>query len=458
MISQSSRITGHGSKLPAPLSTHEPDDIIAWHHEVPVRKHRLLCDVYSIASRLPDGKYAINLCEDRYWFLASFLAALLKKQANLLPPGRANAVIGEIAQEYSGAYCMTDTDFTAPHAPVFRVDRPVANSREIPGTLPEISEDLLAAIVFTSGSTGTATANLKYWKDLITGARLAQQRFGFGMHRMRQTIVATVPPQHMYGLETSILNTLINGVNVYTGKTFYPADILHALKIVPEPRILVTTPIHLRSCLDSDLAWPTIDYVISATAPLDPALASRAENILNCPVLEIYGCTEAGSIASRRTTDGDTWTLYEGTLLRARDRGYSASGPDLPADIQLHDIIVPLNQRQFNLRGRFTDMINIAGKRASLEDLNTRLRSIEGVVDAAFLVPEEKNNNLTRLTAFVIAPTRSREDIRKELEQLIDPVFLPRPMHMVSDLPRNDTGKLPRSALLELLETVRKAG
>ena len=444
--------------LPAPLSAHELDDIIVWHHDVAVSKHSLLCDVYSIASRLPDGKYAINLCEDRYWFLASFLAALLKKQVNLLPPGRARAVISEIALEYSGAYCMTDTDLSAPHAPVFRVDIPGPKRRKNPGTLPEINGDQLATIVFTSGSTGTCTANLKYWKDLVTGARLAQQRFGFGRHRMHQTIVATVPPQHMYGLETSILNALINGVSVYTGKTFYPADILIALKAIPEPGILVTTPIHLRSCLDSDLTWPAIDYVISATAPLDHALASRAEEKLNCPVLEIYGCTETGSVASRRTTVDETWTLYENILLRENRKGYSASGPHLPADVPLHDIIAPVNERQFNLCGRFTDMINIAGKRASLQDLNIRLRSIEGVVDAAFLVPEERNNKTTRLTAFVIAPTRSREDIRRELEQLIDPVFLPRPLHMVSDLPRNDTGKLPRSALLELLDTVRKAG
>jgi acyl-coenzyme A synthetase/AMP-(fatty) acid ligase len=34
----------------------------------------------------------------------------------------------------------------------------------------------------------------------------------------------------------------------------------------------------------------------------------------------------------------------------------------------------------------------------------------------------------------------------------VDPVFLPRPLRLVDALPRNETGKLPRAALLRLLQ------
>jgi len=37
------------------------------------------------------------------------------------------------------------------------------------------------------------------------------------------------------------------------------------------------------------------------------------------------------------------------------------------------------------------------------------------------------------------------------LRQRIDAAFLPRPLHLVSALPRNATGKLPRRALSQLL-------
>lgn len=458
MIPHSSDSPSPGGELYPLLSGHAPDDIIAWRHDRAISLQTLLGDVCSIAEHLPDHPCAINLCEDRYWFLAGFLAVLLRGQTNLLPPGRAPRVIEEIAREYAGAYCLSDTGVIPAGAPLYRVDTAAAMGPADCTHALHIPGEQLAAIVFTSGSTGSAQPNHKYWKDLVTGLTVMRKRFGFGTGGSRQSIVATVPPQHMYGLETSILNPLLNGVSTFTGKTFFPADIRNALEHVPAPRVLVTTPVHLGTCLDSGLSWPDIGHVISATAPLDRTLATRTEQTLNCPVYEIYGCTEAGSIASRHSAADEHWTLYENFSLRKYAKGYSVSGPSLPADVPLHDVIIPLDERRFLLRGRFTDMINIAGKRASLEDLNIRIRSIEGVVDAAFVAPEPGATGISRLAAFVIAPGCSLDYIRRELALRIDPVFLPRPLHMVDDLPRNETGKLPRSALLELLEHVRNTG
>jgi acyl-coenzyme A synthetase/AMP-(fatty) acid ligase len=211
----------------------------------------------------------------------------------------------------------------------------------------------------------------------------------------------------------------------------------------------------MKSCLDARLSWPEIEYVLSATAPLEVSLAARAERDFNCPVLEIYGCTESGSLASRRTLDGRRWLLYEGSCLRQIPEGYCVSGPNLPADIALHDVIEPLCSRRFLLHGRHADMVNMAGKRASLEDLNLRLRSIEGVEDAIFIIPDPDRQRVSRLAALVVAPDLDTDAIRKQLALLIDPVFLPRPLHRVEKLPRNETGKLPRAALLELLRLAR---
>lgn len=458
MTPQSNNCLVSGSRIYPLLPGHAPDDIVAWQHDTAVTRETLLRDVRSIAGRLPDGRYAINLCENRYWFLAGFIAVLMRGQTCLLPPGRAPRVIEEIVRDHAGACCLSDTGIAPAGAPLYRIDALAAAGSADCQELAAIPGEQLAAIVFTSGSTGRARPHRKYWEDLVTGAGMMQQRFGFGARGRHQSIVATVPPQHMYGLETSILNPLLNAVSIFTGNTFFPADINKALGRVPAPGILVTTPIHLKFCLDSGLSWPAIDYVISATAPLDPALARRAEEVLCCPVFEIYGCTEAGSIASRRTIEGDYWTLYEHSGIRKTRKGHSVTGPNLPEAVPLHDVIVPVNDRQFTLHGRFTDMINIAGKRASLEDLNIRIRSIEGVVDAAFLVPEQDGVDHARLVAFVIAPGCSREYIRRELALRIDPVFLPRPLHMVDDLPRTGTGKLPRTALLELLDHVRNTG
>ena len=114
------------------------------------------------------------------------------------------------------------------------------------------------------------------------------------------------------------------------------------------------------------------------------------------------------------------------------------------------------------LFGRNTDLIKIAGKRALLSDLNHHLLAINGIKDGAFFMPDaetqsDSGHRETRLAAFVVAPDLSKKALLDQLRTNIDSVFLPRPLKFVAALPRNETGKLPRGKLLELLtqETVK---
>ncbi len=132
-------------------------------------------------------------------------------------------------------------------------------------------------------------------------------------------LVATVPPQHSYGFESSVLLALLGGAAFDAGRPFYPADIADALARLPRPRALVTTPFHLKALLLSGVALPAVDLVLSATAPLSPQMAQRAEAALQGRLIEIYGCTEAGQVAARRTTAGDVWTTL-GALRLQRTR------------------------------------------------------------------------------------------------------------------------------------------
>ena len=311
-------------------------------------------------------------------------------------------------------------------------------------TVFEPSADHPMAIAFTSGSTGEAKPNLKTWGELVSGARQAQRRFGFDP---TTAIVATVPPQHMYGLETSIMAPLVSAARIHGGRPFFPDDVRQALEAVPAPRVLVTTPIHLQACVRAGLNWPQPAFLISATAPLAPDLAARAEAAFDAPVLEIYGCTEAGSIASRRTLDGDLWRLYDGFTVRDGQ----LSGAHLPEPLPLNDIIEPNGATEFRLLGRREDLINVAGKRTSLGYLNHQLNDIAGVVEGVFLTGDATEREAQRLMAVVVAPRLSKPDLLAALAQRLDPIFLPRPLLKVDALPRNETGKVTRDALLALI-------
>ena len=128
-----------------------------------------------------------------------------------------------------------------------------------------IKADHIAAVVFTSGSTGKSKPNIKSWGSLHTEALLAIERFSINSDSI-SAIVATVPPQHMYGLETSIIVPMLSGFAIVCAPTFYPADIESAIDSVPGMSVLITTPIHLKACVNSSVAWKNIKFVISATA------------------------------------------------------------------------------------------------------------------------------------------------------------------------------------------------
>ena len=168
-------------------------------------------------------------------------------------------------------------------------------------------------------------------------------------------------------------------------------------------------------------------------------------------MLEIYGCTEAGSIASRRTLDGDRWRLYDGFQLRDG----CLSGAHLPQPVALNDVIEECSEVEFRLLGRQEDLVNIAGKRTSLGYLSHQLNEIEGVTEGVFVMPDEAGTEVRRLLAVVVAPDLSEARILAALAERLDPAFLPRPLVKVAALPRNDTGKVTRAALLALIATVR---
>ncbi|MCY1551384.1 hypothetical protein D9M68_877110 [compost metagenome] len=54
---------------------------------------------------------------------------------------------------------------------------------------------------------------------------------------------------------------------------------------------------------------------------------------------------------------------------------------------------------------------------------------------------------MTRLAAFVVAPTLDARTLLAGLRTRLDAIFLPRPLVLVDALPRNATGKLTRQAL-----------
>jgi acyl-coenzyme A synthetase/AMP-(fatty) acid ligase len=419
--------------------------------------------VQAITQRLPPAGAMLNLCEDRYRFLAAYAAALSAGHPVLLPPSRAEQVVSEVANAHAHSYRWQDEDVAAAissdcrsAAPAHPAPAAFAHPCAAGFSPTLIPAERTVMIGCTSGSTGQPKSYPKLWRTVYSSSarNAAAIRRALGIADTTiPAIVATVPPQHMYGMELSILLPLIGGMAVHAGRPLFPADIALALGELPAPRVLVSTPLHLRALVESSQPFPATALIVSATAPLDRELAAAVEARLGGQLLEMFGSTETCVVACRRTATGDAWRAYEGVELHPRADGTLVTAPWFVEPVLLQDIVELRGDGQFIVRGRSSDMIEVAGKRASLADLTQRLLAVEGVRDAVLFQPQPDSvATIRRLAALVVAPGCSARQIRERLAASVDPAFLPRPLRIVDSLPRNELGKLPRERLLEMLK------
>jgi acyl-coenzyme A synthetase/AMP-(fatty) acid ligase len=409
-------------------------------------------DVARLAASLPERQYLLNLCADRYHFSVGFAAALVRKQINLLPPNETPDLIERLAARYPGVYCLSDRPAGAASLETMLFPEPAHHGAQIlpvPAVpVPAVPESQVAAIVFTSGSTGEPVPYRKSWGSLVRVARAEFESLGLGA-LPDMAVLGTVPSQHVFGLEATVLTVMQGGLALCARRPFYPADVRAELASLPRPRSLVTTPVHLRVLLAEPDDLPPVDFLLCATAPLSPQLAAQAEARFSAPLYEIYGCTESGGIAVRRTVETEEWRAMRKVTLSTGGGRTWVKGGHVEIEVPLADVIELRGRGKFVLHGRTADLVNIAGKRTSLAHLNYHLNSIDGVRDGTFVVPEQEGAAVTRLTAYVVAPALTPSALMDALRLRIDAAFLPRPLYFVEALPRNEVGKLPLQSLTE---------
>ena len=404
--------------------------VFAWHRGAPISVDEFQAAVRALSRELPRKPYVVNLCEDRYAFTVGFAASLIAGQTTLLPPSRAPEAVRDSCEGHD-AYTLTDKEA-------------LGGGKE--KTKPfSIDPAHVAAVVFTSGSTGRPVAHEKTWGSLVAGARALAARI-----QAAGTIVGTVPPQHMFGLEATVMLPWQNGLAMHSGRPLLPADLGGVLAEADAPRWLMTSPLHLRACVAARQPLPGLAGVLSSTMPLDPQLAQDAEKLWGAPVFEIYGSSEAGMIATRRTALDQTWELCPGVQLTERGGEFSVQGGHILLPQRIADELRVRDARHFTLLGRKANLVKIAGKRTSIEALNAALLRVEGVRDGVFYL----RDGAARVGALVVAPGLAPRALRAALRRHIDPAFLPRPLHFVAALPRSENGKLTRDALFEMVDSL----
>lgn len=430
------------------LTNRSAGEVIARRGGRDVPLEEFLGHASALAAMLPRKPHVLNLCRDRYEFLVGFCAAVIAGQCTLMPPNRQPQTLLDVATDFEGTYVIGRERIAGLEC--IEPDQ-MGDIKSIPEA-PLINDEQLCAVVFTSGSTGKSRPNYKYWRTLREGSLT---NINLVLDGQNLNIVATVPSQHMWGFEMSILLPLFAPVTISNQVPFFPQDILDVLHATPRPRALVSSPVHLAALLESTVDPICIDRIYTATAPMSSERAAELEARFDARLIDVFGCSESGILAARHLSDTDLWQLAEAFSLEQTANGTLVTADHLDETVRLNDQIELLGDKCFRWIGRDQDMINIAGKRGSLAGLNEIINAIPGVTDAVVFSPQD---DAKRLAALVVAPDLRSAEILSALRNRMEPAFLPRPLYIVSALPREETGKLPRKAILDMFEKLSRRG
>ena len=397
---------------------------------------------------------ALLLFQKRDHFLIGLLATAMRQGKAVLPPNLAGATLEKLKDKIPNLWIFGD------ELPKKLHNQPQIPSKQIDDIIQLVKNngqpfdqqrlvDTFEAIqnseiwLYTSGTTGKPKKIIKTWQNMICSAALAIDRF---LLMLPCYIVATVPNQHMFGLETALFWPFFSKASLWYERPIFAEDVISALSNnVTQPALLVSTPLHLKKLLAFELNWPThLSRLLSATESLSHTLAEQLENEFKAKLFEVYGSTETASIASRQTTHTEIWQAYNKVSFeRLSNAHYAVKTPGLTGYQVLNDQIEHLDEQHFKLGRRDSDLIKVAGKRASLTELNNHLQSIPGITEGIFI----QDPSAERLALFVVS-SLTPSDILCELRVLIDPAFLPRPITYLKALPRSGVGKILYNELL----------
>lgn len=420
-----------------------------------------------LSRKLRRGATVCNLSGSRAGFLIGWLAALRQGCAQVLPSSGGAGDLGSILRSSDDPVVLVD-DATLIDPQWAQNAECILHIPRNPGTDFDCNSlrwqpdwDAQKICLFTSGSTGAPEAHTRSLAQLVRGAQVLAERLQIELEEPLGaelgTIVSSVPPQHMFGLETSVMLPLVTGIPVQEGRPLLPDDVHSALARSEGAPIWVATPLHLRALARDSSKLPRCRLVVVSTMALAPAVALQGEALAGAPVVEIYGSTETGALAMRRTANEETWLPLADVQLEPSSDSTLVRGTHFNSPRRLADRIEIRAEGRFRLIGRHGDVIKIAGRRASLAGLNVLLQDLPGLNDGVFFLPGS-DSPTERLVLIYAGPTLDRSAALDWLRARMDPVFLPRTLIHVERLPRTPAGKLPHAALVEIEAAHRERG
>lgn len=405
-------------------------------------------------SPLPNPSICIA-SDNKSTILASIVASLCGGPSLIIPFSLAPPVISEACAFFGTACVLSDRPLALPPGR----ENLVLKNDSAPSSLPalfsrEVHQPFLW--LFTGGSTGRPKVWSKTPLNLVGEAIYLRDTFKL---KAGDTIVAAVPPYHIYGLLFSVLLPWVSQARVVNQVPFYPQEIRSALQQY-RGSVLIGSPAHYQALAQVPLESPSLKIAFSSGGFLDPDHGIGFFRRNRVGIVEAYGSTETGGVATRRYAEGQkTWTPFALLQVKvAEERLLVASpflSPDLPKErngfFKTGDRAVESPDGTFTLLGRADDIVKIGGNRIDIVEIEQKLKGLAEIDDAfvfALPVAEGRENEIAAL----IVSSLENSELRSLLASVLSALEMPRRLKKVERIPVSAAGKRDRQAALALLQ------
>ncbi|MFZ5616089.1 MAG: AMP-binding protein [Pseudomonadota bacterium] len=348
------------------------------------------------------------------------------------------------------------------------------------------SGDDLAAILYTSGTTGRSKGAMLTHRNLASNATTLHALWGF---RPGDVLLHALPIHHIHGLFVALNTALLNASEVIFLPKF---DVPEIRRQLSRSTVMMGVPTFYSRLL-ADAAFSSeerrnVRLFISGSAPLTAETFKAFEERTGHRILERYGMSEAGMIASnpldgeriagtvgyalpgveiRVTEDGKIlppcelgvvevrgpnvfkgyWRMPEKTAEDFREGGWFSTG----------DIGFLSADGRLTLSGRAKDLIIVGGFNVYPKEIEEILDALPGVAESAVIgVPHP---DMGEGVVAVLVPQRGSPEAPPlsdaSLNDAVSAVARfkrPRKFFWTDALPRNAMGKVQKQALRALHE------
>jgi malonyl-CoA/methylmalonyl-CoA synthetase len=357
-------------------------------------------------------------------------------------------------------------------------------------TVPRGGDDL-AALLYTSGTTGRSKGAMLTHRNLTSNAEVLHEYWRFAKD---DVLLHALPVFHTHGLFVALHTALLNASKMYWLTRF---DLDTIMKLLPQSTVMMGVPTFYTRLLGrpdfGKAHCGRMRLFISGSAPLLAETHQEFEARTGHRILERYGMTEAGMITSNPYDQqgriaGTVGYALPGVELRVADqagkvlaagevgvleirgpnlfKGYWRNPEKTREEFRDDGFFITGDLASMNADGRVTivgrakDLIISGGFNVYPKEIESEINGLPGVAESAVIGlphPDFGECVVAVVTPIAGANTPGEEAIIAALGERLAKFKLPKRVLVLDELPRNAMGKVQKADLRARYQDLFKA-